>query len=307
MLRRIPATCLGLATMLSALSPGEATAQSASFVHTVTVENRGCENRCTFLDHPIAPVANLLGLVTSNWNAGGGPGVYYDSPVGLLYAGPEFELAIGGNAEMPVGARFNVWLRWGAAPCVGVHVALTSNIADYVTYLDRPSLNGVPGAFVLFSQRKHAGDLRNQTLYYEAVSGRWGIVNMGGAPPMEVGDYFDVVDWSCDSGFAFGTRHTATAANTSGHVTYIAANGLNGNPRARLLVSQNGNSPGSPYVENPHPIGVFYNLTLERWAIFNQDGAAIPLGADFNVGAVGTIFASGFESGDFSNWAEVVP
>lgn len=37
------------------------------------------------------------------------------------------------------------------------------------------------------------------------------------------------------------------------------------------------------------------------------DGAAIPLGADFNVTAVETIFSSDFETGNLADWAETVP
>jgi hypothetical protein len=34
-------------------------------------------------------------------------------------------------------------------------------------------------------------------------------------------------------------------------------------------------------VYNPHPVGVFY--TGGKWTIFNEDLAAMPVGAKFNV------------------------
>jgi hypothetical protein len=55
----------------------------------------------------------------------------------------------------------------------------------------------------------------------------------------------------------------------------------NGNPSARLLVTQNWNPNAGTGRSNPHNIGVSYDGT--RWRIFNQDGAAMPLGASFNV------------------------
>jgi hypothetical protein len=55
----------------------------------------------------------------------------------------------------------------------------------------------------------------------------------------------------------------------------------NGNPSARLLVTQNWNPNGGAARYNPHNIGVSYDGT--RWRIFNQDGAAMSLGASFNV------------------------
>jgi len=55
----------------------------------------------------------------------------------------------------------------------------------------------------------------------------------------------------------------------------------NGNPSARLLVTQNLNPNAGAQRYNRHNIGVRYDGT--RWRIFNQDGAAMPLGASFNV------------------------
>ncbi|MCA1740779.1 MAG: hypothetical protein LC740_18750, partial [Actinobacteria bacterium] len=59
---------------------------------------------------------------------------------------------------------------------------------------------------------------------------------------------------------------------------------LNGNPNAVLYVTQNwnpGGREGGTY--NDHPVGVWYDTNREKWAIFNQDRAAIPEGAAFNV------------------------
>jgi len=56
-----------------------------------------------------------------------------------------------------------------------------------------------------------------------------------------------------------------------------------------------------------HPFGVFYNSTTERWAIFNQDIAPIPLGATFNLLIFDLLFADGFESGDAGAWSSTVP
>ena len=55
----------------------------------------------------------------------------------------------------------------------------------------------------------------------------------------------------------------------------------NGNPSARVLVTQNWNPDGEAGHYNPHNIGVSYDG--KRWRIFNQDGAAMPFGASFNV------------------------
>lgn len=74
--------------------------------------------------------------------------------------------------------------------------------------------------------------------------------------------------------------HTATAANTIGHVTYINDPATNGAPVRMLMVTQDWSGVG---VYNNHHIGVWYNGFLRRWAIFNQDLAPMPLNATFFV------------------------
>ena len=74
--------------------------------------------------------------------------------------------------------------------------------------------------------------------------------------------------------------HTATAQNIESNYTVIDHPLTNGNSNALLSVTM---SSGPNQDWNPHHIGVFYNFISGRWAIFNQDMAAMPTGAVFNV------------------------
>jgi len=73
----------------------------------------------------------------------------------------------------------------------------------------------------------------------------------------------------------------ASASNSSGNVLSLSDPRLNGKPALKLIVSQE--ITVATAVFNPHPIGVFYNTTAKTWNIFNEDVAAIPVGAVFNV------------------------
>ena len=79
--------------------------------------------------------------------------------------------------------------------------------------------------------------------------------------------------------------HVATAANIAasgvGHATVIDHPLTNGNPNAIILVTPNYNPGGIGGTYDNHPIGVWYSDGT--WRIFNQDLAAIPVGAAFNV------------------------
>jgi hypothetical protein len=78
--------------------------------------------------------------------------------------------------------------------------------------------------------------------------------------------------------------HTATDANSRGYYTYISDPAIDGDPNAVVLVAEGtdrGNDGDATY---DHNIGVWYEGANEKkWAIFNQDRAAIPAGATFEV------------------------
>jgi len=78
--------------------------------------------------------------------------------------------------------------------------------------------------------------------------------------------------------------HTATGANSRGDYTYVSHLAIDGDPNAVVLVAESTdrkNARGSSYDRN---IGVWYEGANEKkWAIFNQDRAAIPAGRTFEV------------------------
>jgi tRNA A-37 threonylcarbamoyl transferase component Bud32 len=77
--------------------------------------------------------------------------------------------------------------------------------------------------------------------------------------------------------------HRATPENVSANSTYVDDPSTNGNPDAVLTVTQNWNPKGAAGTYDAHPIGVWYDAGVRKWAIFNEDRAAMPEGASFNV------------------------
>jgi hypothetical protein len=110
-----------------------------------------------------------------------------------------------------------------------------------------------------------------------------------------IGSFFIFIGSEALTKYAW--RHAATAWNISGNSTRIAdadqdGNGLlyvRQNHGARILVTPV-TTPGG--VVNNHPIGVWYDGT--DWNIFNEDDAAMPVGAEFNVRPEGNDF-SGYQ------------
>ena len=78
-------------------------------------------------------------------------------------------------------------------------------------------------------------------------------------------------------------RHTATDGNSRGDYTILSDPRINGDPAAVVLVvpvPDRGRSANEVY---DHNIGVWYVPGKNKWAIFNQDLAAVPAGASFEV------------------------
>ncbi len=73
-------------------------------------------------------------------------------------------------------------------------------------------------------------------------------------------------------------QFTADGTNTSGDTMTIDHPTFNGKWKLKPVITQYWTG-----TYNPHPVGVSYNATTNRWQIENEDGAAVPAGANFNV------------------------
>jgi hypothetical protein len=92
-----------------------------------------------------------------------------------------------------------------------------------------------------------------------------------------------------NAGIEYPFVHFVTAQNISDSfpcTTYVEHELTNDNPNAILFVTHNWNPLGMPSDQgqfNNHPIGVWYDEGAQRWAIFNEDEAAMSDGLAFNV------------------------
>ena len=80
--------------------------------------------------------------------------------------------------------------------------------------------------------------------------------------------------------------HRATGANiepSSIHRTTINNPYCNGDANAILIVTPNYNPSGTGSILQTHPVGVFYNSSLSKWQIFNEDFVALTTNTAFNV------------------------
>jgi hypothetical protein len=77
--------------------------------------------------------------------------------------------------------------------------------------------------------------------------------------------------------------HRAKEGNSRGDYTYIGDPSMNGDPDAIVLASPTPEQENIRPTSYEHNIGVWYEAGAGKWAIFNQDRAAVPAGATFEV------------------------
>jgi hypothetical protein len=168
-----------------------------------------------------------------------------------------------------------------------VHRATDGNSRGDYTYISDPSIDGKPNAVVLVSPASDRAGVgaaiygHNIGVWYEGRARQWAIFNQDRAA-VPAGATFKVVIPKASAGFV----HYAKRPNTVGHYTYLDNRLTNGKPGLKLSVTQSWNPGGGRGVYNNHPVGTQYDEKLEKWAIYNRDGAPMPEGAAFNLSVV---------------------
>ena len=162
-----------------------------------------------------------------------------------------------------------------------IHRATDENSRGDYTYIADPAINGSPNAIVLISDQKNIGSTsynHNIGVWYEGGAERWAIFNQDRAV-VPAGATFQVEVPQASAKFV----HYADLVNTAGNYTYLDNQLTNGEPDAVLSVTQNWNPGGGRGVYNNHPVDIVYDAQVEKWAVYNRDGASIPKGAAFNI------------------------
>jgi hypothetical protein len=176
----------------------------------------------------------------------------------------------------------------GAEETAFAHTATDENSRGDYTYLSDPAIDGDPDAVVMVSVSADRGSDGGATyghnigVWYERGAQKWAIFNQDRAA-VPAGAAFRVVLPPADEGFV----HRAGLDNTEGNATFLDDPLTNGKANAPVSVTQNWNPGGGAGVYNDHPVGVLYDEDVQKWAVYNRDGAPMPEGATFNVAVSG--------------------
>ena len=256
---------------------------SAQFLHRAHAAS--ISNYWTRINHVITD-SNPYGVVlaTPNWNPAGSRGTYDNHNIGVWYDGTQWAIFNQDSVAMPPEASFNILIPRSVMSYYYAWRTTSANIVSNWTYIDDAIINDDPNAIVFATPNWNANNgsgVYNDHpigVWYSNATKKWAVFNQDLAA-MPVNASFNLMIPKAGENVAF--VHVANSANISAHWTTIDHPRLNNRPNAMLIVTPNWNPGGVGGTSNNHPTGVRY--TGSRWAIFNQDHAAMPADAAFNV------------------------
>ena len=163
----------------------------------------------------------------------------------------------------------------GAQPSTFKHVVTAANRSANQTIVDHARTNGQPSKIIFITHDYGSGPYITGPSVVRYSGSKWRIVRLDGRSMANNSTYNVLVQTTADRG---ALVHRTTSANTSLNQTTINHPLANGDPNAKIIVTQRISSSG---VRNNHSIGVYY--AGGRWRIFNQDRANLGIGVEFNV------------------------
>jgi hypothetical protein len=288
----------GLNELLVARNPGDPAAKGAPWV--VTGRTSGDSVSIPFFEKETSG-AGAQYIVSQTWNAGGAgglvssfksaspstlsswnpiaAGIYNNHEIGVWFGGSEWFIYNEDGSAIPSGASFSLLASPGT-PGGAFTTVQAPNATSYVVTI--PGSLGPSEVLVATHQWNPPGApgvYDNHPLALSYLGGAWAVVHADkSAIPASAA--FNVVSAS-----AFGVPYVggavtvATASNTFGDSVLIGDKQTLAQPDAVLFVSSNLSKGGTLSC----PIGVWYDVSAADWAVFCEDGSAMPLGVAFNV------------------------
>jgi hypothetical protein len=226
--------------------------------------------------------SNLKLMVTHNYNPGGGNGSVVDKVLGFRFQSLKWYIIHQDNSAFNANTNYNVFIPGDDANSWS-HVTTASNTFNNYTVIDDGRTNNNPNAKVFFANNLANYNNKVNGVFYSTSLSKWCIYNQAGAnEDMEENLEFNIIVPKANTSYV-SLIHTVDGNNTSNQWTYLNHPDLNNNPDALIFVTQVWNPGGTATgVYNNHNVGVQYKSN-NKWCIYNEDAANMPLGASFNV------------------------
>jgi len=221
-------------------------------------------------------------MVTHNYKPGGGTGAAVDKVLGFRFQSLKWYITHQDNSAFNANTFYNVFVP-GDDAYSWSHTTTATNISGNYTIIDDGRINNNPNAKVFIANNLANYNNKVNGVFYSTALNKWCIYNQSGvSDDMDENLEFNIIVPKGNTDYEH-LVHTVDGNNTSNQWTYLNDPDLNNNPDAIIFITQVWNPGGTANgVYNNHNVGVQYKSN-NRWCIYNEDGANLPLGASFNV------------------------
>jgi hypothetical protein len=222
---------------------------------------------------------NLSLFLTHNWNPNGQGGTYFNHS--LAHIPYPCAVAAADGSPITPGVQVNAYWMGDTPNVVWRHTATSANIARNWTLLSGAAIELNPSAVIQISQRGQS-DPHNLGVWY--TGSKWAVFNQDMAA-MPANAQFEVYVGTSSGPNTNSFVVTCSSTNIVSNWCYLpqslGEDGLGAN--MNLLVTQVWNPGGRGGTYNNHAIGVWFDRSVGKWAVYNEDMSPMPAGASFNV------------------------
>jgi hypothetical protein len=223
-------------------------------------------------------------------------GQYLSSNQGLWYDGSVYTIFNENISPMLNNDKYAVLLPQTGGTLFQ-HTVTTANSSGNTTELNNAALNGNPNAVFFFSKTFDGSTYDTAHLGIWYSGGKWYLYNEEYNKPITVGLTINIF---VPNSNATVFTHTATAANIKNYLTTLDHPMLNGKPDAMPFFSHNYTS-GAGAVYNNAPCSMWYDDVEARWTVYNDNFAALPVGATFSILIAGTTVPAGIGNNNLAS------
>lgn len=164
-----------------------------------------------------------------------------------------------------------------------IHTAEESNISLHTSAINNEQLDSVVNYYPVFTHNFNPGggagvyQPNHIGLYY--ASEKWRFYDEDKNDFIKNTNYNILIPGIGSGSYA----HTTSVDNNVNNYSLIDHPKLNNDPSAQIYVSHMFNPGGGSGTYHSHNVGLFYNTSEDKWAIYNEDQAAMEKDISFNL------------------------
>lgn len=207
-------------------------------------------------------------------------GLRNQAALGVYYYSNQWYIYNQDISAINTNEQFNVLVATPDDSYAFVHQTSAANLRKgYISTINHAATNNNPSARIFVTPIwEKSTDYNNHPIGVLYVNNRWEIINLDQAN-LPVGLKLNVIVSEDDQESMI---HTTTSTSIVSDYSMMDDPRTNGKSTAKLFITSNQGTSDTA-IPNPRMTGIWYRASQSKWTVFNENSAAMPQGAKFNV------------------------